>query len=149
MVRVDALMPSPSSTTRRENNHTQQKERTEEQLQEDEGQSNAADAEDPLRKAKSGDDAKKIRRKKNERNESTNGDTRYDEWYEGGGCGLVLDATLGRVVTNAHVVGDAQKVQSYIYRWSNVHRRRERCGSNRRYCAFEVEFEAFARVAEM
>ena len=109
VVRVDALMPSPSSTTRRENNHTQQKERTEEQLQEDEGQSNAADAEDPLRKAKSGDDAKKIRRKKNERNESTNGDTRYDEWYEGGGCGLVLDATLGRVVTNAHVVGDAQK----------------------------------------
>ena len=109
VVRVDALMPSPSSTTRRENNHTQQKERTEEQLQEDEGQSNAADAEDTLRKAKSGDDAKKIRRKKNERNESTNGDTRYDEWYEGGGCGLVLDATLGRVVTNAHVVGDAQK----------------------------------------
>ena len=111
VVRVDALMPSPSSTTRRENNHTQQKERTEEQLQEDEGQSNAADAEDPLRKAKSGDDAKKIRRKKNERNESTNGDTRYDEWYEGGGCGLVLDATLGRVVTNAHVVGNAQKVR--------------------------------------
>ena len=109
VVRVDALMPSPSSTRSRENN-LQQKERTEEQLQEDEGQSNA-DAEDPLRKAKSGDDAKKIRKKKNERNESTNGDTRYDEWHEGGGCGLVLDATLGRVVTNAHVVGDAQKVR--------------------------------------
>ena len=29
----------------------------------------------------------------------------------GGGCGLVLDAKLGRVVTNAHVVGDAQKVR--------------------------------------
>ena len=110
VVRVDALMPSPSSTRSRENN-TQQKERTEEQLQEDEGQTNAADAEDPLRKAKSGDDAKKIRKKKNERNESMNGDTRYDEWHEGGGCGLVLDATLGRVVTNAHVVGDAQKVR--------------------------------------
>ena len=29
-------------------------------------------------------------------------------------------------MTNAHVVGDAQKVESDVYGWSNVHRGRER-----------------------
>ena len=97
VVRVDALMPSPSSSQKEQ----QQQQKEQQQQREDEG---------PSPKKKNEDEDEAPKRKKNNRNENGN-DTRYDEWHAGGGCGLVLDATLGRVVTNAHVVGDAQKVR--------------------------------------
>jgi len=98
VVRVDALMPSPSSSQKEQQ---QQEKQQKEQQREDEG---------PSPKKKNEDEDEAPKRKKNNRNVNGN-DTRYDEWHAGGGCGLVLDATLGRVVTNAHVVGDAQKVR--------------------------------------
>ena len=90
-------MPSPSSSQKEQ----QQQQKEQQQQREDEG---------PSPKKKNEDEDEAPKRKKNNRNENGN-DTRYDEWHAGGGCGLVLDATLGRVVTNAHVVGDAQKVR--------------------------------------
>jgi S1-C subfamily serine protease len=76
VVRVDAMMPSPSSIAGGSSNDNGNRQRKEE-----EGPSSSS------------------------KNKSV------DEWHAGGGCGLVLDSTLGRVVTNAHVVGNSQKVR--------------------------------------